>query len=391
MWSEIGASYAYFDQKATDWEKVNTIYRPLVQEIKTRDQFIALLEDVLAELYDSHAHLNTNTSSSPKLIPTGADLWAAWSGRSAIIQQVRPGSSAERAGLKAGMGILSVNGDSIHTAVQRRLPRSLRRPDPAAADWALRVVLAGRHNETRLIAAQTGRGRREFVLEDGDRATAQKNAPRLHHERLSKDRTIGYIRIHNSLGSTELLPEFDAALRDLEGTAGLILDLRDTPSGGNTTVARGIMGRFLEHEGFYQKHSLPEEERATGVKRSWMEIVSPRGDRPYRAPVVVLVDHWTGSMGEGIAIGMDGLKRATVVGTEMARLLGATHPITLPNSGIGVNFPAEKLFHVNGTPREDFVPAVKVDLAKPDNTGARDPILDAGLKALRARIGSSAK
>jgi len=107
--------------------------------------------------------------------------------------------------------------------------------------------------------------------------------------------------------------------------------------------------------------------------------------------VVVLVDHWTGSMGEGIAIGMDGLKRATVVGTEMARLLGATHPITLPNSGIGVNFPAEKLFHVNGTPREDFVPAVKVDLAKPDNTGARDPILDAGLKALRARIGSSAK
>jgi hypothetical protein len=26
------------------------------------------------------------------------------------------------------------------------------------------------------------------------------------------------------------------------------------------------------------------------------------------------VDHWTGSMGEGMAIGMDALRRATVVG-----------------------------------------------------------------------------
>ena len=42
---------------------------------------------------------------------------------------------------------------------------------------------------------------------------------------------------------------------------------------------------------------------------------------PLASPVVVLVDHWTGSMGEGIAIGMDGLKRATIVGTEMAGLL----------------------------------------------------------------------
>jgi carboxyl-terminal processing protease len=189
----------------------------------------------------------------------------------------------------------------------------------------------------------------------------------------------------------ELLQDLDAALKELESTAGLILDLRDTPSGGNTTVARGIMGRFLEREGFYQKHSLPDEERASGVKRSWVEVVSPRGDHPYKAPVVVLVDHWTGSMGEGIAIGMDGLKRATVVGTRMAGLLGATRQITLPNSGIGVSFPAEKLFHVNGTPREDFVPTVPVDLIKSESQKAGDPILEAGLKALRERIRSAAK
>jgi C-terminal processing protease CtpA/Prc len=84
------------------------------------------------------------------------------------------------------------------------------------------------------------------------------------------------------------------------------------------------------------------------------------------------------------------LKRGTVVGTRMAGLLGATHSITLPHSGIGVSFPAEKLFHVNGTPREDYVPTVLVDLQKPEHQKARDPILDAGLEALRSRIRSGA-
>ena len=391
MWSEIGSSYAYFDKKTTDWEKVKTLYRPRLKEVATREEFIGILEGVLEELYDPHAHLNTNTATSPKLIPSGTDLWAEWNGDRAVLTEVRAGSAAERVGLKAGVEVYGIDGSSVREAVDRRMPKSLRAQDPSARDWALRAVLAGQRGQARRIIAQTMRTRGEFVIEDQP-ATEPKDDRRLHHHRLAPDEVnVGYIRIHNSLGSMELLQDFDVALKELEGTAGLILDLRDTPSGGNTTVARGIMGRFLEREGFYQKHSLPEEERTTGVKRSWVEVVSPRGDRPYKAPVVVLVDHWTGSMGEGIAIGMDGLKRATVVGTRMAGLLGATHQVTLPNSGIGVNVPAEKLFHVSGTPREEFVPTVTVDLMKAENQKGGDPILDAGLKTLRERIRDAAK
>jgi carboxyl-terminal processing protease len=38
---------------------------------------------------------------------------------------------------------------------------------------------------------------------------------------------------------------------------------------------------------------------------------------------VVLVGRWTASMGEGMAIGLDAMKRATIVGTRMAGLNGA--------------------------------------------------------------------
>ena len=82
---------------------------------------------------------------------------------------------------------------------------------------------------------------------------------------------------------------------------------------------------------------------------------------------------------------LDGMGRGTVVGTEMARLMGATSQVTLPNTGIGVSFPTERLFHVNGTPREHFVPSVRVDPSAPE-IGSTDPILETGLRELRSKL-----
>lgn len=378
LWRNIEEDYAYFDQKQTDWNKVREIYRPRIGAVKTIRDFVTLLESVLEELYDFHTHLNTNTASSPRLVPTGTDIWAEWINGKAIISEVRSGSDAERAGLKAGMQIGSINGVAVEEAVNRRIGKSLRSIDEAAKNWALQVLLAGRRNEKRSIEVVSNGASRLFSIDNQPIASTEK--PLLEYRRMEKD--VGYLRINNSLGDTGLIKQFDLALAALRNTRGLILDLRDTPSGGNTTVARGIMGRFIRRDMPYQKHSIPAEERQFGTKRSWIELVSSRGEFTYTAPVVVLVNHWTGSMGEGIAIGMDGMKRATIVGTEMARLVGATSSIKLPNTGIGVNFPTEKLFHVNGSPRESFVPPVHINLLKV-NQGGEDLIMREGLRRLK--------
>jgi C-terminal processing protease CtpA/Prc len=387
MWTGFQDHYAYFDKKETDWAKVKRIYRPQLAKVTTREEFIALLESVLEELYDPHINLTTNLASSPRLVPAGADLWAEWRKGRAIITEVRPASNANRAGIKAGMEVLSINDVAVTKAVDGRVGKSLRKVDMAAKNWALRILLAGRHSEERRIEVRAGQETKTVVIDDRQPQgeSNSKTQPLLEQKRLGEKLDIGYVRINNSLGDVELIKEFDAALAQLKDTRGLILDLRDTPNGGNTTVARGIMGRFIDREEFYQKHSFPSEERQTGIKRSWVELVSPRGPL-YPRPVVVLVDHWTESMGEGMAIGMDAIKRAKIVGTEMAGHAGAVQIITLPNSKIGVSFPPEKLFHVNGTPREDFVPPVYVDLLSPDSQATRDPILDAGLRTISAPI-----
>ena len=375
----IAQEYAYFDVKATRWNEVPGLYADQLRAVKSRDDFVALLELVVDEICDAHAQLNTNLPNSYRLVPSGTDLWAEWRAAGAIITQVRERSDAERAGIKAGMQVVAIDGVAIADAVEERLGRSYAHTDKGARDWALRSVLAGRHNAKRALQVRTGDTTRAVELPAPDQSWRGDGLLESSEIRPG----IGYIRINDSLGDDALVAEFDRALAALKQTRALIIDLRNTASGGNSSVARGILGRFVQRELPYQKHVLPAEQRDTGVRRSWLELVSRRGEFTYTRPVYVLVNRWTGSMGEGIAIGFDATRAGTVVGTPMARLLGATTRISLPKTGIGINVPFEKLYHVSGQPREDYVPPVAVDVTRA--AANQDPFVEAALRALASR------
>jgi C-terminal processing protease CtpA/Prc len=376
---QIASQYCYFDAKSTRWSEIRTLYGPDLDRVASRDDFIALLERLLDELYDPHAQLTVNLERSYRLVPSGTDLWAEWRDGRAMITQVRPGSDAQRAGIKPNDIVIAIDGTAIDNAVDARMGRSYPHSDSAARDWALRSVLAGRHNLPRRLQLAQGGEVRMLELPGNDRrieAGAVLTASEIRPG-------IGYIRFNDSLGNSLAIGAFDHALDGFRETRGLIVDLRDTPSGGNSSVARAILGRFVKREQPYQKHVLPSEERETGVRRSWLELVSPRGAFPYLQPVVVLVDHWTGSMGEGLAIGFDATRSARIVGTPMAGLAGATYRVTLPRTGIGINLPAEQLYHVDGRPREAFKPTVAVE---PEGAGAgQDPFIVAALRVLERR------
>ena len=152
--------------------------------------------------------------------------------------------------------------------------------------------------------------------------------------------------------------EFDKVIDEFIQYKNLIIDLTETPSGGNTTVARSIMGRFINKTMPYQQHEFDEKEFDT--KRKWVEYVTPRKTQ-YKGKVFVIVGRWTGSMGEGIAIGFDGLKRAKVIGTKMAGLLGAINGFRMSETNIGFQIPTERLYHINGTPREKYKPTIPTE------------------------------
>ena len=360
----MAARYAYLPDRHVDMEELRRNYVAEAGAVCEPHAFLNVLERFLAEFHDHHIEAKVNNAHSPQLVPSGTDLWATLRDGKAIVELVRPHSEAAKAGVKAGDEIVTIGGGATRAAVAAHAPRCLSAPDPEADNYTLRVLLAGTHDGRRIFVARDVAGNERsvdlpsFVRPDFDTPLTQKTIG-----------AIGCIRIENSLGDSALVEAFDQALADLKGAKALILDLRNTPSGGNTDVAEPILGRFIAQQSGYQRVFDPGRGR-TFPKDSWVRKVSPRG-KTITLPLAVLVNRWTGSMGEGMAIGLDGMKRATVIGTRMAGLCGATSDFTLPRSGIGVAFPTERLYHLDGTPRETWAPPVFVDPATPGD----DPIL----------------
>jgi carboxyl-terminal processing protease len=378
FWQTFGDNYCYFAKKNIDWASVKPFYQNQVDTVTTRSGFVSVLERALYELYDHHCSLHTNNPLSRRLVPTGADIWAEYQNDKPVIVEVRKGFAPEKLGVRAGMEVVAINDISVNKAI---LPFLGHTANNESKSFALRLALAGDHITKRKITLNTENGNKDYFPDEDAMMLENVSYDAMVESKQIGD--IGYIRINNFLFDDELISKFDSVLNSLLSTRALIIDLRETPSGGNTAVARAILGRFITADHFYQKHELWSEEKQTGVKRSWEEIVSPRGT-PYLKPLVILVDHWTGSVSEGVTIGFDGMKRATVIGTEMAGLNGAVETFQLPNTNIGVNITTERLYHINGLPRELFKPSVLVDVKK-QSTG-NDVILQSALLYLRKKI-----
>jgi carboxyl-terminal processing protease len=377
----VADNYAYFTEKATDWLGACGQLRDDARAAADRDAYIGVLERAVGQLHDPHAHLAVNTAHSPRMVPTQADVMATWQGTRAVITDVRRGSPAEQAGVREGDEVVTIDGRDAAEAVSGFQPRPAAQGDPAARDWALEVALAGRHDTTPIRLGLRSASRVRDVTYAPSFPQPRERLRAASHGR------IGIIRFNNSLGEDALVHDFDVALDAMLDLDALILDLRDTPSGGTSSVARGILGRLIDRERPYQRHELVSESYRTGVRRVWVEHVLPRG-RPFRGPVVALVGPWTGSMGEGLAIGLDAAAGGLVMGRPMAHLLGALEAFTLPKSGIVVRIPTERLSHVDGTPRELFMPC-PIPSPAASRGGAEDDELLAALGLLE-RHGLSA-
>lgn len=368
MWDFVRDRYCCFADKAVDWEHVRRVYRPEAEGAPDVRALVSVLERALDELYDPHTHLTSNLRDSWRL--PAYDIWAEWQGGTALILEVRVPSAAHSAGARPGMRVTAFGGQPIAQAVESRMPKCLVRRDPAALDWALRSLLSGRRDRPRQLDVVDASGRsRSIVIHE---PASQPEDPPVSFRHL--EHGIGYIRI-STFADPAVVDAFDSALEALRKSRALVLDVRNN-HGGDTAVSRPIMGRFIHDRKQYAWMS-----RREGAKLGtrWPEYVERRGPWTYDGPVVVVVNHFSESVAEGIAMGLDGMGRATVVGTPMADLGAATARTTLPHSNIGVQISAEPVFHVNGAPRDAFVPRVPVDLT---NATGDDPILAAAVAHL---------
>lgn len=351
----IDEDYAYLDRFDGGRMPMSDKLRAEADAVDSREALIRYAERALTTLADHHAITGASLVDSWALVPSYSDLWVELRGGAYLVTAVREGSPAERGGIRAGDRLVATGpaptSQSFDLAValfwaDLGLPVTEER-----AGYAARVIAAGRRNVPREFTVRRGGVVGQVELPNLY-ASQQANRPPMT---VSQEDGDLMIRFNDSLGDSGAIAAFDEAMAKAAPGQRIVLDLTDTASGGNTSVARAILGWFVDKPTSYQMHTLPAEERQTGIPRQWIEQVLPRPGKHHSGPVTVRVGRWTGSMGEGLALGFDAIG-AKVEGGPMAGLLGAVYDYKLEQSGLVIKFPVERLFHVDGTPREMFVP-----------------------------------
>lgn len=369
--NDISHNYIYLEEKNVDLGCIREYYEKQVENLKTEEETTLLFEYLLDEFYDSHLILNTNTNSSFRLY---SPIYTTIQNGKPIITNVWQTQIESLEQNIIGAEIKKINGIDFDKAINKFPTHCNDKNSPIVKEWIANKILSGRYNKPRVLTLElVNKQVIEFNL---DEIKFKSNKELLTSK---TENGIGIIKINNSLGNNNLIAEFDKSLNELMNTKGLIIDLRNTVDGGNSYVARGIIGRFISEQKSYQKHSTVEQYGNNPlVERSWIEYVSPRG-KHYKKPVIVLVGRWTGSMGEGLAVGLDGMKRAEIVGTEMERLAGEMNGFSFKHQKYGYRLSTAKLYHVNGTPREKYIPANYVK----QTTLEKDEILGKGIYLLK--------
>lgn len=367
LWLTLRERYCFLPDKSTDWNRVRALYRPMAVAATDERAFTDVVGRVLAELYDAHTHLSDPPNGAPRWPPF--DILAERIGKEICVAAIKDGSAAADAGLAIGDRIVSINGRPVETVVHDLMPKCLTRPDPAAEAYAINVAVAGYRGKARMIGVQSRQAAPRSVELPIKKSL---ELPDLDSRRLAGG--IGHIVIRSfSDGAT--VDAFDTALADLRDAPGLIIDVREN-GGGDTAVARPIMGRFITRRMAY---ALMRRRDGPGLSPPWTEYVEPRGPFTYDSPVVVLAGHWSGSMAEGFPMGMRDIGRATIVGTRMMGLGAAVFPIRLDRTGIQARYSGEPVYDTNDRPRWLLLPDVEV-------MDGRDS-LAAGVAELQKAIG----
>ncbi|MEQ1820484.1 MAG: S41 family peptidase [Terricaulis sp.] len=367
LWTTLRDHYCFFSEKRTDWDRVRRLYRPQAIAAPSYEAFQDITRRVLCELYDAHTHLSDPPDGAPRW-PL-YDVLAERAGGDVRIAAVQEGSSAADAGVRIGDVVVGVDGAPIERVIADLMPRCLTRPDPEADRYAINVAVAGHTAQPRQMRLRGSDGvERDVALP----LKRRPDAPDIESRRLDGD--LGYIRIR-TFANEGAVAAFDLALNLLGTTRGIVIDVRGN-GGGDTAVARPMMGRFITET---RPYAHMRRRNGRGLSQPWIETVDPRGPFTYDGKVVVLTDHWSGSMAEGFPMGMRAVAGARIVGTRMMGLGAAVFSLRLDRTGVGAQYSAEPVYDVNDQPRWLLTPDVE--------TAPGADILAAGVAELRRIIG----
>ncbi len=336
---------SYYEQKfgGQDWYRWEHRYDG---KLKTLDDSHKAIETMLASLGDPYTRfLNRDAFDDEKsqiearLFGVGMQLGMNKDHKVVVIAPIE-NTPAYNAGIHPGDEIVEVDGKPVKGESLDVVVKEIR--GPINSRVSLTVLRGTEHKKFLLTRAEIP------IRAVANLTTIPGN--------------IGYIRL-DSFISAKANEEMRKALKDLSGTGGLILDLRNNP-GGLLSNAIEIANMFLDHG------VIVSTIDADGYKTSQVSTHSP----VTRQPLVVLINGGSASASEILSGALHDNGRAKLVG-EKSFGKGLVQAINKLDDGSGINVTIAKYLTPNDIDihKTGIVPDFEVKLKEDEFKAGQGP------------------
>ena len=384
VWTTIRDKHWQKNPAGLDWQAIHNEFYPRIVNAKSDEEALAIMREMLGRLKQTHFGIFPAAVYNDVEGDAGGDgsvgIDTRVLGGQAVIVDLDPGSPAERAGVKPGWVVSSVNGKPLAPVIDKL------KADPDIHELALERAVKSRltgavGEKTRFVFldganAQVTRDL-EFAVERGQ-TTRFGNLPPMHIFFESKKiGNTGYLRFNMFLDLVRVMTKFGEAVQDCMKCDGLIIDLRGNP-GGIGGMAMGMAGWLFDK---------PDQRLGTMLLRdaSLNFVINPRAE-VFTGPVAVLVDGSSASTSEIFAGGLKDLGRARIFGTKTAAAALPSIFERLPN-GDGFQYATANYISEGGKALEGLgvTPDVEVKLTRAGLLAGHDAVVDAAIEWIRKK------
>ncbi len=378
-WSTINERYYDRSFHGLDWDAQRIVFRSRAAETNSGAELYAVIRRMIASLNDPHTRVFAPEEKfdwgHPRFVSIGLAMREV-EGLPTVVQ-VERGSAPQRAGIRAGDVIETVDGEPSLSLVNSRLGDSLtaRR---SSRYRAFSTVLEG-PPETSVEIRWQGM--------DGKERSAR-------FERHWQHRYLG-LRVRRERGkyavfeidafTNSIAYGFASLLKEkLKGIHGIIIDLRGN-GGGDAEAMADVASAFLG-EGYSLGQFSDRFGASFTLSTRSKSLVMPERIAQTRFPLIVLTSERTSSAAEIFIAALKTSRRARIIGTETCGcVLAIRTRHTLPDGGL-LDI-SELDYHTSEGDRLEehgITPDETVMLERSDLYSGRDRAMESAIEKLRS-------
>lgn len=335
VWEQVRVRYYDPSLHGVDWGALGETFRPLAAGARDQTEFYSVLRRMLGHLRDPHTRVFAPGESPDwrvqRFVTVGVTVREIEG--AAVVTGVERGSEAERAGVRAGDTVLSLDGETVEALVKRRLSEQTSAPTPSSRLLVVARLFDG-PRDTQVTAVFRGGGSTARARDKRVRLRRQVQTRTPSLQVLGAGRGVYVVRFN--IFTWEIAGQVARALKgELRDARALVIDLRDN-GGGETEAMADIASLFLPAGKSLGRFS--DREGRILVEPHTRAALNSTAERPktFSGPVAVLTGARTASASEVFVAALREANRATAVLGEgtCGCVLGIRRRHQLPDGGV---------------------------------------------------------